>query len=262
MDNPKQFHYFVTDWDKHQSYHSLSKNYSKSMQWLKLPFLEIVNETDMMEWNDEEIVFLTYYIHGVASQYKGRLPSPEIINRRIGRLKEVDRVKELLDHFLKLGHIKEYNPNHDDVFKEEIALEKYMRLEGKSRSQCLVGGIEKLTKTLKKVYKEHFGHIQDWRKEDVDSLLRDNFTDNMDNEFEIDIDTGEVLEKTSDVAIDKDAYWEQLGIYDVKDLELKIESLNSKHEKQELIDYGIRKGFANERIQDIADQHSLIFIPF
>lgn len=260
MDNPKIFHYFVTDWEKHQSYHRLSKNYSKAMQWLKLPFLEIVNETDMMDWSDEEIVFLTYYIRGVASQYKGRLPSPEIICRRMGRVKEVGRVKELLEHFLKLGYIIEYNPNIDDVFKEEIALEKYMRLEGKSRSQCLSVGVEKLTKTLKSVYKEHFSHIQDWRNEDVDALLRENFTDGMD---EVDTDTGEVLvAPSSNDTIEQDAYWERQGIHHASHVELKIDRLNSKTDQQDLIDYATRKGFAKDRIQDLANRLNLTYIPF
>jgi len=79
---------------------------------------------------------------------------------------------------------------------------------------------------------------------------------------EVDTDTGEVLEVPSGDTLEKDVYWERQGILHASAVELKINRLNSKTEQQDLIDYAVRKGFAKDRIQNLADQLNLTYIPF
>lgn len=184
--NPKKYHFKVKDWKKMQHYHSISKTHSPSMSWYKFYFREYVQDPTIMKLTHEERCFLYEGVWGIASQMKGRLPSPEEIGFRIRQ--EEDRIKELLDKFLELEIIIPYDPNEDDVLLHEVAYEKlkllYSDLEQKEfKKQFPDKG---LSKVLDGIVEKHFKDV-DFTKDDVDELLYG-------KSQSIDTETGEVID--------------------------------------------------------------------
>jgi hypothetical protein len=184
--NPKKYHFRVKDWKKMQHYHSISKTHSPSMSWYKFYFREYVQDPTIMKLTSEERCFLYEGVWGIASQMKGRLPSPEEIGFRIRQ--EEDRIKELIDKFLELEIIIPYDPNEDDVLLHEVAYEKlkllYSDLEQKEfKKQFPDKG---LSRVLDGIVEKHFKDV-DFSKDDVDELLYG-------KSQSIDTETGEVID--------------------------------------------------------------------
>jgi hypothetical protein len=183
--NPKKYHFRVKDWKKMQHYHSISKTHSPSMSWYKFYFREYIQDPHIMKLTHEERCFLYEGVWGIASQMKGRLPSPEDIAFRIRQ--EEDRIKELIDKFLDLEIIIPYDPNQDDVLLHELAYEKlkllYSDLEQKEfKKQFPDKG---LSKVLDGIVEKYFKDV-DFTKDDVDELLYG-------KRQSIDNDTGEII---------------------------------------------------------------------
>ena len=218
MDNPKIYHYFVKKWEKHQHYHTTDKNFSKNMNWYKFYFSSIVTDSDILELPPEMRCFLYEAIWGVGSQYKGRLPSPKTICKRIGwTMDKLPDVQKFLDNFVELDFIEEYNPNKDETLFEEISFEKLLQVKGVTKSKITkVEGLRSLDerrKAMKLIFKEYFAHIQDWREIDTDELLQQKFTAGIDRE------TGEILvdDAVDDSATESDTHYEYIPVNNNRD---------------------------------------------
>jgi len=229
MDNPKIYSYFVDDWENKQHYHRMSKNYTKNMQWYKLYAREFLDDPKLMALTDEQKVFLMLGVWGIASQFKGRLPSSERIAFTIRRERDLKRIIEMLDHFEELGFINKYNANHDELLKEEIAFEKLMKLEGCTKEELYkkYSGKTSMNLKLREVFDTYFKDIN-LEEADIDDLLREKFV--------VDKETGEILNDTTTHKAHRSEFSKVLTTSDINNI---WKRLNTPMQK-ELVKHAIR----------------------
>ena len=246
--NPKKYHFRVKDWKKMQHYHSISKTHSPSMSWYKFYFREYVQDPTVMKLTHEERCFLYEGIWGIASQMKGRLPSPEEIGFRIRQ--EEDRIKELLDKFLELEIIIPYDPNEDDVLLHEVAYEKlkllYSDLEQKEFKRQFPD--KGLSKVLDGIVEKHFKDV-DFTKDDVDELLYG-------KRQSIHTETGEIMVESVTVDGADEASPSIANIQTTLDLKLFLKYTSDLSRRDEALKHARQIGI--EIPADVLEQHDEI----